>query len=183
MRGYFGIGAEGISKLENFGNLVRTAHGFGASFCFTVNPSRQMHKISSDTSKGMDYMPYFPWESAEDIALPRHCRLVGIELTEDAIDLPSFRHPSRAAYILGPEKGSLSNNIQQQCTHIIKIPTRFCLNVATAGAIVMYDRILTLGQFAPRPIKSGGPTEPVPFHVQGKPKMRSKRAEFYKDQF
>ena len=35
-RGYFGIGVEGISKPMNFGNLARSAHGFGASFIFTV---------------------------------------------------------------------------------------------------------------------------------------------------
>ena len=37
MRGYFGIGAEGISKPMNVGNLVRSAHAFGASFLFLVD--------------------------------------------------------------------------------------------------------------------------------------------------
>ena len=32
MRGYFGIGVEGVSKPMNAGNLFRTAHGFGAGF-------------------------------------------------------------------------------------------------------------------------------------------------------
>ena len=35
-RGYFGIGAQGVSKSANVGALLRTAHAFGASFCFTV---------------------------------------------------------------------------------------------------------------------------------------------------
>ena len=35
MRGYFGFGAEGISKPMNMGNLVRSAHAFGAKFIFT----------------------------------------------------------------------------------------------------------------------------------------------------
>ncbi len=35
-RGYFGIGAEGVSKSANMGALLRTAHAFGAAFCFTV---------------------------------------------------------------------------------------------------------------------------------------------------
>ncbi|MEX2009990.1 MAG: TrmH family RNA methyltransferase, partial [Dongiaceae bacterium] len=29
MRGYFGIGVEGISKPMNLGNLMRSAHAFG----------------------------------------------------------------------------------------------------------------------------------------------------------
>ena len=37
MRGYFGIGAEGISKPMNLGNLIRSAHAFGASFVFLVD--------------------------------------------------------------------------------------------------------------------------------------------------
>src|SRR3546814_8737917 len=34
MRGYFAIGAEGISKPMNLGSLMRSAHAFGASFFF-----------------------------------------------------------------------------------------------------------------------------------------------------
>ena len=36
MKGYFGIGVEGISKAMNLGSLLRTAHAFGASFAFAV---------------------------------------------------------------------------------------------------------------------------------------------------
>ena len=36
MRGYFGIGVEGINKPFNVGNLFRSAHAFGVSFVFTV---------------------------------------------------------------------------------------------------------------------------------------------------
>ena len=36
VRGYFGIGVEGVSKSANAGALLRTAHAFGASFCFTI---------------------------------------------------------------------------------------------------------------------------------------------------
>jgi tRNA G18 (ribose-2'-O)-methylase SpoU len=35
-RGYFAIGAEAISKPVNLGNLLRSAHAFGASFVFTI---------------------------------------------------------------------------------------------------------------------------------------------------
>ena len=35
-RGYFAIGAERISKALNLGNIMRSAHGFGASFTFTL---------------------------------------------------------------------------------------------------------------------------------------------------
>ena len=83
--------------------------------------------------------------------LPDKCELVGVELTDNAIDIASFHHPRQAAYILGPEKGSLSPEIMEKCKHIIKIPTKFCLNVQIAGAIVMYDRVKSLGTYSKKP--------------------------------
>jgi tRNA G18 (ribose-2'-O)-methylase SpoU len=43
-RGYFAIGVEGISKPVNLGNLLRSAHAFGASFVFTIGASLPMCK-------------------------------------------------------------------------------------------------------------------------------------------
>ena len=61
----------------------------------------------------------------------------------------------------------------EKCDYVLKIPTSFCINVATAGAIVMYDRIATYGKFAERPVKAGGPSEEVPEHIHGLPRFRS----------
>ena len=91
--------------------------------------------------------------------LPNKCKLVGVELVEDAIELPSFHHPKQAAYILGPELGSLSTKMMAKCDYMIKIPTKFCINVQIAGSIVMYDRIRSLGKFAQRPMVPGGPDQ------------------------
>ena len=37
-RGYFSIGVQNISKPMYLGNLIRSAHAFGANSVFTVNP-------------------------------------------------------------------------------------------------------------------------------------------------
>lgn len=168
MRGYFGIGVEGISKPMNFGNLARSAHGFGASFVFTVAPAKAIGTPQSDTTKSQDHLPWYSYSSASDLCLPDDCRLVGVELTPDAIELPSFRHPSRAAYVLGPEGGSLSPEMLARCEFVVKIPMTFCINVAMAGAVVMYDRMHSMGRFAERPIAAGGPVAPKQRHVHGK---------------
>lgn len=160
MRGYFGIGVEEISKEHNLGNLMRSAHAFGASFFFTLQPFLDVRKIQqSDTSGSFDHMPYFEYNSIEEFSLPKKCQLVGVEFLEDSVDLPSFKHPSQAAYILGPEMGSLSEEVLERCDHVIKIPMKFCINVGTAGALVMYDRLMSLGRFPARPAQSGGPVE------------------------
>lgn len=174
-RGFFGIGAEGISKPMNFGNLARTAYGFGASFVFTVSQGHRLPDplledgAPSDTTRSQDHMPWYSFADVSDLLLPDGCRLVGVELTEDAIELPSFRHPAKAAYVMGPENGSLSPELTAKCEFVVKIPTLYCLNVATAGAIIMYDRVQSLGRFADRPVRAGGPVEPLVAHLHGAP--------------
>ena len=157
MRGYFAIGAERISKPMNLGALMRTANAFGASFVFSINAEHHLKQAYlADTSKSADQIPYYQWDAVDDMQLPRGCQMVGIELTDDAVMLPTFRHPPQAAYILGPEKGDLSPDILARCDHVVKIPTKFCINVSLAGALVMYDRHLSMGGYAARPIMPGG---------------------------
>ncbi|MEM1371055.1 MAG: RNA methyltransferase [Pseudomonadota bacterium] len=156
-RGYFAIGAERASKALNLGNLMRSAHAFGAAFTFTVGARYSAAEAFSDTANSKLHVPHYDWAALDDMALPAGCALVGVELMDDAIDLPSFHHPLRAAYVLGPEKGSLSEPLLSRCDHVVKIPTRFCVNVAMAGAILMYDRTVALRKFAARSRLPGGP--------------------------
>ncbi len=163
MRGYFGIGVEGISKEQNVGTIARSAHAFGASFFFTIAPAVDVHGFrTSDTSDAFDHVPYHQYEDVESFALPDKCQLVAVELVEDSIELPSFRHPMRAAYVLGPEMGAVSPELMARADHVIKIPMKFCVNVGVAGALVMYDRVMSMGKFPDRPVKVGGPSEGLP---------------------
>ncbi|MBU0801106.1 MAG: TrmH family RNA methyltransferase [Alphaproteobacteria bacterium] len=167
-RGYFGIGVQESSKEGNLGNLVRSAHSFGASFFFAIAPSVNVRAVrATDTSGAFDHVPFYQFDTVAGLMLPRGCALVGVELTPDSIELPSFRHPPAAAYVLGPEMGSLSPDLQAKCDHIIKIPMKFCVNVGVAGALVMYDRLISLGRFAPRPVMPGGPLEEMPTPLFG----------------
>ncbi len=180
MRGYFAIGVEHISKPHNVGNLVRSSHAFGASFFFAIAPAVDMASVrQSDTSDASQHLPFYTYPSVDQMQLPRGCQLVGIELIEESIPLPSFRHPLRAAYVLGPERGSLSDELVARCDHVVQIPTSFCVNVGIAGAVVMYDRMLSLGRFAERPVRAGGPPAAVEprRHRHGGPVFRAGRAE------
>ena len=115
-RGYFGIGAERISKALNLGNLMRSAHGFGASFTFTIGATYQALEARADTSKGAQHLPHYDWAQVSELALPAGCRLVGVELLDEAIDLPSFHHPPRAAYVLGPSAALCRRNSWRAAT-------------------------------------------------------------------
>ena len=179
MRGYFAIGVEGISKAMNVGSLFRTAHAFGAGFVFTVAATYERGEGGkSDTSDAPGHIPFYSFPDIGSLVLPKDCSLVGVELTDDAIELPSFRHPTQAAYVMGPERGELSPAMAEQCAFVVKIPTRFCVNVGIAGALIMYDRITSLGHYPRRPISPGGPTEQRPEHVFGDPKIRKKMEKF-----
>jgi tRNA G18 (ribose-2'-O)-methylase SpoU len=176
MRGYFGIGIEGVSKPMNLGSLLRTAHAFGASFLFTIGGLVQRRQIeNADTSSAMANLPLHEYPDLASFQLPRGCRLVGVELLPDAIDMPSFRHPHQAAYVLGAERSSLSPALQERCDFVIRIPTRFCVNLAIAGALVMYDRMVCLGRFAERPVRVGGASRPPLPHAHGEPLWQSKQ--------
>lgn len=179
MRGYFGIGVESVSKTRNVGALMRTANAFGASFVFAISPSVSLTALrQTDTSKTAKQVPFYELEQLDDLRLPRGCQLVGVEFLDDAVELPSFRHPDQAAYILGPEAGSLSPGTLARCDHVLKIPTRFCINLSVAGALVLYDRMISKGRFAPRPIAPGGPTEALPDPVHGgRRRVKRRKAE------
>ena len=62
-RGYFGIGVESISKPMNVGNLLRSAHSFGASFFFTISPAVDLKSMrESDTSGAFDHIPFYNFQ-------------------------------------------------------------------------------------------------------------------------
>ena len=142
MRGYFGIGIENTKNKMNIGTLWRSAHSFNAAFMFTIG--RRYQRQASDTTKAWRSVPFFEFVSFEHFRseLPRECMLIGIEIDDQAWAINNFVHPERAVYLLGAEDWGLSKRAKEKCHRIIYLPGRYCLNVATAGSIVMYDRIL-----------------------------------------
>jgi tRNA G18 (ribose-2'-O)-methylase SpoU len=176
MRGYFAVGVDGISKPMNLGNLMRIAHAFDASFFFSINAQVKLSDAESDTSRAQGAMPVYAFQSETDFRLPVGCRLVGVEITDDAVELPRFRHPQRAAYVFGAERMSLSTEVLKRCEFVVKIPTKFSINVGMAGAIVMYDRLISLGGYGERPLAPGReqPGIPPP-HRWGAPIVRMRK--------
>ena len=178
MRGYFGVGVEGISKPMNLGSLLRSAHAFGASFAFTIGAAFDARAAAqADTSAAVASLPFQAHTDLAGFTLPHGCRLVGIELMDEAAELPSFTHPLQAAYVLGAERASLSPALLERCDFVVRIPTRFSINLAIAGTLVMYDRMISLGRFAERPVRAGGPPAKRAPHVHGAPLWKKKRGE------
>jgi len=143
-RGYFGIGIENGKTPSNIGTLWRSAYIWGAAFIFTINA--RYPKQCSDTIQAPRHIPLHHYENFADFYrhIPFDCQLVGVELVESGVSLPEFKHPERAIYLLGSEDHGLTRAALDHCHKVVQIPTvnPFCLNVAVAGSVVMYDRML-----------------------------------------
>lgn len=140
VRGYFGIGIVAGKSPENIGTLWRTAHAFGAAFIFTVG-HRYPHQ-PTDTTKAWRHIPLHEFDTTDDLlkAVPRGCDVVGVECPAPKA-LTTFKHPERAIYLLGAEDRGLPNEEADMCSSLVEIPSAYCLNVATAGSILLYDRM------------------------------------------
>ena len=139
-RGYCGVGIWFPQKEENIGTLFRSAMAFEVDFIFTIG--RKYSRQSSDTCHSTRHIPYFNFESREhfESCRPHASRLVCIEIDDKAYSLPGFVHPEQAVYLLGSEGGGLPRDLLDKSS-IVSIPTTLCLNVATAGTVVLYDRL------------------------------------------
>ena len=139
-RGYFGIALEATKTEANYGTLLRTAYNFGAAFVILIGQRFTNH--ASNTTEAHRHIPLYEYKDADDFwtHIPYDCTPIAVEITKSSRSLVDFLHPQRALYILGREDGSLSKQILDHCSVTLEIPSRQCLNLAVAGAIVMYDR-------------------------------------------
>jgi tRNA G18 (ribose-2'-O)-methylase SpoU len=92
------------------------------------------------------YETWEDWDRAQPFAwvpvgVEQTLTIVGIETSPTATDLRDYKHPANAVYILGSEASGLTNEAMVRCRDLVVIPSRYCLNVAVAGSVVLYDRI------------------------------------------
>lgn len=142
MTGYFEIGCFHAKSSDNVGTLMRSAYQLGAAGVFTIG-RRYVHQ-SSDTTKTWRHIPYRDFLTLSDMihALPYNCMLVGVEM--GGTPLEEFRHPDRAVYLLGAEDHGLPPDILAECERTVSLRAvrTESYNVAVAGSLVMYDRLL-----------------------------------------
>lgn len=145
--GYFGVGVYHPKYGVNIGTLMRSASAFGANFIYTVG--RRYKRQASDTVAASNHIPCYHYLTLDDLLanLPVGCRLVGIELAGGSLPLNKYKHPQQVCYLLGAEDHGLPPEVMARCHELIEIPgADACLNVATAGSIVMYDRKVRQGK-------------------------------------
>jgi len=126
----------------NYGSLFRTAQVFGADFIFLIGC--RFKEQATDTMKSSRHMPLYVYKDFKDFNehRPFNCKLIGIELTESATPIKDFKHPKQACYLLGAEDTGLTKEAIAGCQEIIILPGERSLNVAVAGSIVLFDRLM-----------------------------------------
>ena len=139
-RGYFGIGIENTKTKANIGTLWRSAYSLGASFIFVIG--NRYKKQASDTVKAIRHIPMYHYDTFDDFYenMPKDCQLIGVDNVTKARNLIDYGHPERAIYLLGAEDNGLSKQAMEKCHSLVQFDSKFCLNVAVAGSIIMYDR-------------------------------------------
>lgn len=140
MRGYFGVAVWHPKTGVNIGTLWRSAAILDAAFIATIG--KRYPPQSSDTIKTPRHTPLWHFDTLEDFwaHVPWDCKVVAVEIDRRAKPLPQFSHPERAVYVLGPEDGSLPDEIVKRAYSVTQIPGAYCYNLAVAGSIVLYDR-------------------------------------------
>ena len=138
-RGYFGIGIFHGKNEENIGTLWRSANILGADFIFTIG--KRYSKQCTDTMNTPKHIPLWHFDNWDDMFhhVPYNCPVVAIELDDRSVPLETFVHPERCIYLLGAEDHGLPSEILDRCWATVQLLGDRCMNVSTAGSIVMYD--------------------------------------------
>jgi tRNA(Leu) C34 or U34 (ribose-2'-O)-methylase TrmL len=132
---------------RNVGAVIRVAACFGMKQVWfsgnriNLDPTGKERIPREERMKGYANVQLCQHDLFYD-QFPKDTVPVAVELKDGAEQLHDFEHPDNALYVFGPEDGSLKRDDLVRCHRRVVIPTRHCLNLATAVSIVMYDRIL-----------------------------------------
>lgn len=147
MRGFCGIGVYHPKTETNIGTLIRSARAFDIDFVFTIG---RRYKKQASAIKNHDHIPVFNYIDYETFinSSPKNAQIICVDTyeTDRTCLLQDFKHPERAIYLLGAEDHGLPMKVIGE-KKIIKIDTRYCLNVASAGTVILYDRSIGRGQW------------------------------------
>ena len=126
---------------DNVGSVLRAAGCYGAEKIYYTGDRYHFAKqFKTDTKNRHVEIPTIQIDDI-DTETPSTMKKVVIELVENAIPLPQFKHPKDVVYIFGPEDGSVPQSVVDQADAVVYIPTKGCMNLAATANVVLYDRL------------------------------------------
>ncbi|WP_334020582.1 RNA methyltransferase [Alteromonas sp. S015] len=135
------IGLVNPKNPVNVASILRAAGCYGvASVFYTGQRYRFAKDFNADTKAFHKVIPTIGVDDLKE-AVPEGASVVAVELVEGATPLPIFEHPNNAFYLLGPEDGSIGDEILSWCDHVVYVPTYSCMNLAATANVLLYDRL------------------------------------------
>jgi tRNA (guanosine-2'-O-)-methyltransferase len=138
---------DSVQTPYNVGAILRTAAAYRVEHLWLAGTSESpRHAKTQKTALGADR--YVPWSEVADVATAADdartagFRVVGIELTDDAVPLHELDLRGAVCLALGHEDRGLSAGGLAACDAVAYLPMLGkigSLNVATAAAIAMYE--------------------------------------------
>jgi len=122
----------------NVGSVLRAAHVYGVSMVATTG--ERYRKARTDTTKAYAHIPLIQCDNLKE-CIPYGAVPVAVELVDTARSLVGYHHPESAFYVFGPEDGTLGKEVLSWCRDVVYVPTTYCMNLAAAVNVVLYDRL------------------------------------------
>ena len=137
--------ADGITDPANLGSITRSAEQFGADL-LVVPRRRAAHfgdtvmRVSAGAAAHVATVAVSNVAAALEQLKGAGFWIYGADLAGESLD--QVRFSARVALVLGAEGSGLHELVRRRCDHLVRIPTSGqldSLNVAVAGAILMYE--------------------------------------------
>lgn len=138
-RGFSVIALDNPKCDLNIGSAMRAAGCFDSALVVIGTHRNPRFRNVTDTGSQYKHRPLIIVPNVFD-ALPEDCVPVAIDIIDGATPLPDYTHPERAFYIFGAEDNTLGAAITSRCRDVVVIPTDYCMNLAAAVNVVLYDR-------------------------------------------
>lgn len=148
-----------VRSCHNVGSILRSADGLGARVYLTgytpyplkkndprlphvaKRAANQIAKTSLGAENSVVWQQYDQVQDAIDYLRSCGMKIIALEQSAKAINLPEFKPPENCALIVGPEVTGLEGEVLDQTDEIVEIPMqgkKESFNVAVAAAIALY---------------------------------------------
>lgn len=137
---------------SNVGMILRLSAAFGADYFYWTGNRAELapNEISGRTRlpreermkdyKNVDFRNLSEHSLGVALSVLQPHTPIAVEYRQDFEPLTTFKHPENAIYIFGSEDEGIPASVLRRCHRFTTVPSDHVLNLATAVAIVLYDR-------------------------------------------
>lgn len=131
-----------IGKKKNFGDILRSAAAFGVKEVFVVGAKKLSTFGNQGTQKYCHFRHFDTLSDAKSELGRRGIKLVGIEITDNAVPIQSHPFSGSTCFMSGNEGTGMNQQQLDACDSFVYVPqysgATASLNVATATGIVFH---------------------------------------------